>query len=125
MAPPVQPEWSPVVCLSPIDQVTEELLANSDRWPDRSVNSRDLIDLAILKQKTDFPDAAIAKAEAAYPTIEPLKRSLLAFHSNPEYRLQCYERLAVKSPATVVDGLDLLAAQFDFPVYDRQSSETV
>ncbi|MEM7478148.1 MAG: fasciclin domain-containing protein, partial [Planctomycetota bacterium] len=58
-------------------------------------------------------------AEAAYPTIEPLKRSLLAFQSDPEYRLQCYERLAVKSPATVVDGLDLLAAQFNLPVYDR------
>lgn len=123
--PPVQPTWSPVSCLSLIDQIAEKLLAVGDRWADTSVNSRDLIDLAILKQKTTFPDAALVKAENAYPTIEPLKRAILAFQAKPDYRLNCYERLHVGSPAVVIDGLDLLAAQFNLQPCERRDIETL
>ncbi|MEL6159356.1 MAG: nucleotidyl transferase AbiEii/AbiGii toxin family protein [Cyanobacteria bacterium J06623_5] len=121
--PPSYPTWSPVACLSMVDQIAEKLLANGDRWPDRSVHSRDLIDLAILRESMAFPDEAIAKAEAAYPTVEPLKRSLLSFQSKPQYRLQCYERLAIQSPSVVIDGLDSLALQFDLPKFNRQHTE--
>ncbi|MEL6556367.1 MAG: nucleotidyl transferase AbiEii/AbiGii toxin family protein [Cyanobacteria bacterium J06621_11] len=123
LSPPIYPEWSPVPCLSVVDQVAEKLLANGDRWADKSVYSRDLIDLAMLKQKMAFPDDALVKSEAAYPTVEPLKRSLLDFQRKPEYRQQCYERLHVALPAVVVDGLDALAAQFDLSPFDRQRSE--
>jgi hypothetical protein len=121
--PPSQPQWSPVACLGLVDQIAEKLLATGDRWADSSIYSRDLIDLAILKQKTTFPNAALAKAEAAYPTIEPLKRAIQAFQSKPDYRLQCYERLQIETPATVIDGLDLLAAQFELPPCPRNSLE--
>lgn len=110
LEPPIKPEWSPVPCLSLVDQVTEKLLANGDRWAERSVDSRDLIDLAMLKLKTSFPEAALTKAESAYPTIKPLKRSIRAFQASPEYRFRCYERLQIEHPTVVVDGLDLLAA---------------
>ena len=123
LEPPSQPDWSPVACLSLIDQIAEKLLANGDRWPDKSVCSRDLIDLSILKQKTAFPDEAIAKAEAAYPTIEPLRRSLKAFQAKPDYRQQCYEKLEIASPSTIVDGLDSLAKQFELPLFNRRQSE--
>ncbi|MGC1310550.1 MAG: nucleotidyl transferase AbiEii/AbiGii toxin family protein [Phormidesmis sp.] len=123
LEPSIKPGWSPVPCLSLVDQVTEKLLANGDRWADRSVDSRDLIDLAMLKLKTSFPEAALTKAESAYPTIEPLKRSISAFQANPEYRLRCYERLQIERPAVVVDGLDLLAAQFGLSPYNRQGLE--
>ena len=123
LAPSVQLPWCPVPCLSVVDQVAEKLLANGDRWPDRSVDSRDLIDLAMLKLKTNFSEQALKKAEAAYPTIEPLKRSILAFQSTPDYRSRCYERLQIESPSTVVDGLDLLANHFGLPRFDRQFSE--
>lgn len=121
---PSEPEWSPVACLGLVDQVAEKLLANGDRWPDRSVYSRDLIDLSILKQKTAFPKEAIAKAEAAYPTIEPLKRSLHDFQKQPDYRLRCYEKLQIAHPPIIVNGLDLLAEQFGLPLFDRQYRET-
>ncbi len=37
-----------VATLTPLDMVTTKLLANTDRWRDDSVMSRDLIDLAML-----------------------------------------------------------------------------
>lgn len=120
---PSSPDWSPVSCLSLIDQVTEKLLANGDRWPDASVDSRDLIDLAILRLKTAFPSQALDKAEAAYPTVEPLKRSICNFQAKPEYRLRCYERLQVRSPVDIINGLDQLAQQLGLPMFKRLSIE--
>jgi hypothetical protein len=123
--PPSQPSWSPVACLDLVDQVTEKLMANGDRWADASTNARDLIDLAQLKLVTDFPAAAITKAEGVYHCVEPLKRAILNFQAKPEYRLICYERLQVESPGLVVDGLDLLAGQFLLPSTDRQGLEVL
>lgn len=116
----ILPEWSPVNCLSLVDQITEKLLANGDRWSDASVDSRDLIDLAILKQRTAFPAEAIEKSEAAYPTVAPLKRSIQNFQAKPAYRLRCYEQLQVESPFDVIEGLDQLARQFELSPFDRQ-----
>ncbi|MCU0566281.1 MAG: nucleotidyl transferase AbiEii/AbiGii toxin family protein [Oculatellaceae cyanobacterium Prado106] len=120
---PIYPSWSPVPCLSVVDQVAEKLLANGDRWPDPSIDSRDLIDLAILKLKTEFPQAALDKAEAAYRCVEPLKRSLLNFQAKPNYRIRCYERLQIQSPKEIMDGIDQLAVQFDLPLSDRLGIE--
>ncbi|EDX86478.1 hypothetical protein S7335_4182 [Synechococcus sp. PCC 7335] len=50
--------------------------SQSNRKCDRSVYSRDLIDLSILKQRTDFPRIALTRAEAAYTAVEPPKRSI-------------------------------------------------
>ncbi len=121
--PPSQPSWSPVACLDLVDQVTEKLMANGDRWADASTNARDLIDLARLKLVTDFPEAAIVKAEAVYQCVEPLKRSILNFQAKPDYRSRCYEALQIESPQCVVDGLDRLATQFLLPLTDRQNQE--
>jgi hypothetical protein len=123
---PIYPDWSPVPCLSVVDQIAEKLLANGDRWADASTDSRDLVDLAILKVRTGHSAAgradwsrAIAKAESAYRSVDPLKRAILNFQSKPEYRDRCYDRLRVQSPNQVVDGLDQLAAQFDLPFTER------
>ena len=112
-------------CLSVVDQVTQKLLANGDRWADASINSRDLIDLAILKQETEFPQIAIDKAESAYRSIDPLKRSIVNFQQKPDYRLRCYKRLRIESPIAIVDGLDLLAKQFDLGLMERQTIEMI
>jgi hypothetical protein len=124
-APPINPEWSPVACLSVIDQIAEKLLANGDRWADTSTDSRDLIDLAILKQHSDFPQAAIDKAEAAYRSIGPLERSILNFQDKPEYRLRCYERLQITSPCEIANGLDELACLLDLEPMMREQVEVV
>lgn len=55
-----------VAALTRLDMVTTKLLANSDRWADDSVFSRDLIDLAMLQPKGKLLKQAMAKAESAY-----------------------------------------------------------
>lgn len=123
LEPPIYPPWSPVPCLSEADQVAEKLLANGDRWADASTDSRDLIDLAMLKLNVGISETAIAKAESAYRSIDPLKRSILNFQAKPEYRRRCYERLGIQSPSQVMNGLDQLAIRFDLPLTERLSIE--
>lgn len=49
------------------DQFAEKLLANADRYMDRSVACRDAIDLGYLVRNTgSIPSVSIGKAEAAY-----------------------------------------------------------
>jgi hypothetical protein len=111
-AQPEQPSWCPVACLSTVDRIAEKLLANSDRWPDRSVFSRDLIDLAVVRRHQPIPAAALTKAEAAYGVIEPLKQAILAFQQGPDYRDRCYDALSITHPQRIIDGLDQLASDF-------------
>lgn len=120
---PMYPDWAPVPCLSLVDQVAEKLLANGDRWADASIDSRDLIDLAILKLKTEFPQAAIDKAEAAYRCVDPLKRAIVNFQAKPDYRQRCYNRLSIRSPFEVIEGIDRLAEQFGLLLTDRVGVE--
>lgn len=55
-----------VPVLTPIDMAATKLLANSDRWSDDSVNSRDLIDLAMIGLDKGKLNLAIEKAQLAY-----------------------------------------------------------
>ncbi len=109
---PMDLDWCPVLTLNDVDIAAEKLLANSDRWPDQSVLSRDLIDLAMLRSQGELPAESIAKAEAAYPVIEPLRRSIAWFRDRPEVRSRCYELLQVKDEGAIEAGLILLAADF-------------
>ncbi len=114
----------PIACLSQVDCFAEELLANADRWLDRSVESRDLIDLAILRSIAPIPDVAIAKAEAAYSVMAPLQQSLINFQEKPDYRQRCYQSLQVKSPVQIIDGIDRLAADLNLPATQRLVMES-
>jgi hypothetical protein len=55
-----------VATLTPLDMVTSKLLANSDRWRDDAVLSRDLIDLAMMAPPKQRLQQAMAKAKGAY-----------------------------------------------------------
>ncbi len=55
-----------VATLTPLDMATSKLLANSDRWRDDAVASRDIIDLAMMAPPKALLRRAIAKAQAAY-----------------------------------------------------------
>jgi len=55
-----------VATLTVLDMATSKLLANSDRWRDEAVFSRDLIDLAMMQPRLPLLRAAVAKAEGAY-----------------------------------------------------------
>ncbi len=107
---PDYPSWSPVPCLNEIDSFAEKLLANSDRWNDSSVESRDLIDLSVQRLKSPIPREAIEKAETAYPVIEPLKKAISFFQNNPNYRDKCFTALRIVEPSKIIDGIDLMAA---------------
>jgi hypothetical protein len=61
-----------VATLTPLDMVTSKLLANSDRWRDDTVMSRDLIDLAMMAPTKALLQQAMAKAEGAYAAAWPL-----------------------------------------------------
>jgi hypothetical protein len=68
-APPASSERERVcgvVTLTTIDMATSKLLANSDRWADDAVHSRDVIDLAMMRLDRDTLAAATTKARAAY-----------------------------------------------------------
>jgi hypothetical protein len=90
---PRQPSWSPVECLSISDCFTSKLLANADIYADPSVHSRDLIDLAFLRNEQSIPSLAIEKAEAAYRVMIPLKAALSKFQADANLRFHCYENL--------------------------------
>ncbi len=55
-----------LACLTRVDMATTKLLANSDRWADDAVSSRDLIDLAMLQLPRPLLTRALAKATSAY-----------------------------------------------------------
>lgn len=65
-----QPKASDCICgihtLTALDMATTKLLANSDRWADDGVFSRDLIDLAMLNLPGRLWTQALEKAQAAY-----------------------------------------------------------
>lgn len=64
------PTAKDVVCgistLTVLDMVASKLLANSDRWSDDGVFSRDLIDLAMIQPRLPLLRRAIAKTNAVY-----------------------------------------------------------
>lgn len=122
---PRYPSWSPVPCLSLNDCFTSKLLANSDRYIDKSIESRDLIDLAVLRLQSPIPQSAIDKAEKAYEVIRPLKRAIELFQEKPEHRQKCYQGLQVNQNwiPKIIDGIDLLSSDFGLPNTQRVFKE--
>ena len=55
-----------VSVLTPLDLAASKLLANSDRWSDGAVFSRDIIDLAMLDLPRPELNRAVEKAKVAY-----------------------------------------------------------
>jgi hypothetical protein len=122
---PRQPSWSPVECLSISDCFTSKLLANADRYADASVHSRDLIDLAFLRNDRPIPSLAIDKAEAAYRVMPALTAALISFQANSDRRFHCYQNLTISEAvrAQLIDGIDLLAIDRGLDRTSRTVSE--
>ncbi len=105
-------EWTQLPCLSEVDRYAEKLLANADRWNDESIESRDLIDLAVMRLNNKIPDRAVNKAENAYPVIKPLKKALQKFRASEKYKNKCFTALRIDNRSLVLDGIALLATDF-------------
>jgi predicted nucleotidyltransferase component of viral defense system len=123
--PPRYPEWTPVPCLSINDCFTAKLLANSDRYMDRSIEARDLIDLAVLRLNSPIPQSAIDKAENAYEVIRPLKEAVRSFQEKPEFRDKCFTGLQIDNSQLpkIIDGIDLLAEDLGLVATERTFKE--
>jgi len=97
---PLDGAFSPslgVPVLSREDLYAEKLLANADRGQDRSVRSRDLIDLgAMINQWGPIPDGAWAKATAAYgDSVRASYEKSLALIQDERYYRKCAEDMSM------------------------------
>ena len=116
--PRARPDWSPVDCLSISDCYAEKLLANSDRWADAQVLSRDVIDLGALRRRTGpVPDEAWRKVEQAYKSAarEDLSKAATAFLGDASHQRRCAEGLHLDNPAEIRAGMEDLLRDLATP----------
>ncbi|MHB1124372.1 MAG: nucleotidyl transferase AbiEii/AbiGii toxin family protein [Ramlibacter sp.] len=102
------PSAQDVVCgvatLAPLDMAASKLLANSDRWPDDSVFSRDLIDLAMMRPALPLLRAAVTKAAGAYgdSILRDLGRAIERMQSRAGWLERCMQAMAMTDPSALV-----------------------
>ena len=117
-----------IPCLNRIDLIAAKLLANYDRGLDKSKFSRDLIDLAVIRNTGIFPKLAFDKATTAYRLNENITVSLTEvislFQAKSEYREKCYQQLQIAQPFKIINGLDLLAQDLGIELTERTFIET-
>jgi Nucleotidyl transferase AbiEii toxin, Type IV TA system len=93
-----------VATLTPLDAAASKLLANSDRWRDDSVLSRDLIDLAMMTPSRALLRQAIAKAQGAYgAAIETdLCKAIQNLRERPHRLDRCMQAMRMTTVAKAV-----------------------
>lgn len=98
--PQAQDSLEGLACLHPIDMIASKLLANSDRWNDSAVFSRDLIDLVMMAPPRSAWSQAYAKALEAYGSS--ISRDLEAAINRMKYQEgwfeTCSEKLSLSAP---------------------------
>lgn len=103
-APGPDDEVCGIATLTPLDMLASKLLANSDRWNDDGVFSRDLIDLAMMAPGLPLLRQAVAKAEQAYgeSICRDLAKAIDRLQSHPDRLDRCMAALAMTLPKAVV-----------------------
>lgn len=94
-----------IATLTPLDTAASKLLANSDRWRDDSVHSRDLIDLAMMKPPKALLRRAVAKAQTAYGNSiqADLANAIERLRTQPHHLARCMAALGMRQlPQAVV-----------------------
>ncbi|WP_231514385.1 nucleotidyl transferase AbiEii/AbiGii toxin family protein [Mycobacterium sp. URHB0044] len=86
-----------VATLTRLDTASSKLLANADRWADRSVFSRDLIDLAMMQPTPSILDEAVAKTDRAYgdSTVRSLHSAVAYLRDDPSRLDECMSALGM------------------------------
>lgn len=101
-----------IATLTPLDLMCSKLLANSDRWADDAVFSRDLIDLAMMDSPKLLP-AAIAKTSTAYggSIQRDLAQAIARLREREGWMERCLQALKMNTPkARLWQGLQKLEA---------------
>ncbi|MDY0384749.1 nucleotidyl transferase AbiEii/AbiGii toxin family protein [Trichlorobacter sp.] len=103
-APSAQDSLCGIATLTTLDMATSKLLANSDRWADDGVFSRDLIDLAMMQPGLPLLRKALAKAEGAYgDTIRSdLEKAIQHIQTRHGWLERCMQAMAMTSPKALV-----------------------
>ncbi|HEX5755312.1 MAG TPA: nucleotidyl transferase AbiEii/AbiGii toxin family protein [Arenimonas sp.] len=93
-----------IATLTPLDLAASKLLANSDRWNDDGVFSRDVIDLAMMAPRRLLLLRAIAKAEAAYGDAirADLGKALDRIARRDGWLERCMQAMAMSLPKAVL-----------------------
>ena len=103
----------PVPALEPASCFAEKFLANADRWADRSVLSRDVIDLAFMIRGwgNAAAVAGLERATGAYGNVvvDSLSKSVSKLKEDPGYLRHCSEELAVSDGRELHSGLRALS----------------
>ena len=104
----VMPKQEDALCniatLVPLDMVTSKLLANSDRWRDDGVFSRDAIDLAMLAPSPKLLSQAITKAATAYgdSIVRDLAAATHGLLSRTGWIERCMQAMDISVPKAVL-----------------------
>jgi hypothetical protein len=102
------PTAKDVVCgistLTVLDMVASKLLANSDRWADDGVFSRDLIDLAMMQPRLPLLRQAIAKTNVVYGQAisADLGKAILQLQQRQGWLERCMQAMAMTLPKALV-----------------------
>ena len=90
--------------LTSLDMASSKLLANSDRWSDDSVFSRDVIDLAMMSPSLPLLRKAVLKAQEAYGTAiaRDLERAIERLQNRPDWLERCMQLMAMNLPKAVL-----------------------
>jgi hypothetical protein len=93
-----------VPSLSMLDMATCKLLANSDRWNDDSVFSRDVIDLAMMKPSHQLLKEAIEKAQGAYGDAiqNDLKKAISRLKTRESWLDRCMTAMNMTAPKALI-----------------------
>ena len=93
-----------IATLSRLDMVTSKLLANSDRWADEGVFSRDLIDLAMIQPSKTLLRAAITKAEQPYGNaiIKDIDKAAEKLRQQDHWLERCMVALDITVPKALL-----------------------
>lgn len=90
-----------ITTLTLADMVASKLLANDDRWADRGVFARDVIDLAMLPHSpADWSRGQVKAIEAYGSSIErSLHRAVGALLDDPDWLARCMDALEISVEA--------------------------
>ena len=93
-----------IATLTPLDMAAGKLLANSDRWADDGVFSRDLIDLAMMEAPVPLLQRALIKAEAAYGAaiLRDLEKALTRLMTRQGWLERCMQAMEMRLPKAVL-----------------------
>lgn len=93
-----------VATLCVVDLIAEKLLANSDRWLDAAVFSRDVIDLVMISAHRSQIKSALQKAELAYGASvkSDLEKSIDRVLNKDGWLDRCIDAMAISAPKALI-----------------------